>query len=85
MSTIRERLTYENILYALLFLFPLFAVTVRHWVSGIFTLMFFLSVSYYFHRYRRDPVNLSTQEKRLLYFLLFYFIFFVLSSLINNL
>lgn len=74
---------FESVLCGLLFLFPLFAVGVRHWVSIIFGLVILLGIIYYFTAQRKEPASLHKYEKLLLWFLVTYFVVFVISMLFN--
>ena len=71
----------ERLVCGLLFLFPVFGVSFGHWFSGIFSLIFLISLTCLFNRaqYRIHP-----EERWMLYLLAAYFATFILSALING-
>ncbi len=73
----------ETSLYLLLFLFPLFAIGVRHWSSITFSLLIILGLVYYFSNYKKNPVELHKYEKIYLWFLVAYFVVFLLSMMLH--
>lgn len=78
-----EKISSDKIVYALLFLLPIFAVTVRHWVSNIFGVLALMSlVLLYLHRNKRT--ELAIEEKILLWGFAVYFAVFILTSVING-
>ncbi|MFV1985563.1 MAG: hypothetical protein ACC657_18585, partial [Thiohalomonadales bacterium] len=74
---------FDRIIYVFIFLLPIFSISVRHWASGIATLLFFLSVLYYF-TYKNNFRTLEKEEKYYIYIFLFYFLIFLLSSVVNG-
>lgn len=70
----------ERAVYLLLFLLPIGAVSVRHWVSTTFALLFLLSLPDLFRR----PVQLKSPERTLLFIVLALFAVFLLTSLAND-
>ena len=83
MQQIIKKISFENILYGLLFLFPLFALGVRHWSSITFSLIILIGITYSLAKYRKDSINLHKYEKLYLWFLVFYFIVFLISMMLN--
>lgn len=78
-----EKIRSDKIVYSLLFLLPVFAVTVRHWVSDIFGLLSIISlVLLYRHRHRQT--ELAAEEKILLWGFTAYFGVFILTSVVNG-
>lgn len=78
-----EKISSDKIVYVLLFLLPIFAVTVRHWVSNIFGILALLSlVLLYLHRNQRT--ELLKEEKILLWGFAAYFGVFILTSVVNG-
>jgi len=71
----------ERIVYALLFLFPILGVSLHHWFSSIFVLIFLISLT---ALYRPQGEVLFPEERLLLYFIAAYFVTFILSSLVNE-
>ena len=78
-----EKISSDKIVYALLFLLPIFAVTVRHWVSDIFTILSLTSLVM-LYRQRKQRSELLPEEKILLWGFAVYFSVFVLTSLVNG-
>lgn len=77
------KLSFETVLFSLLFLFPLFALGIRHWASTTFSLIVLAGIIYYFVRYRTEPVRLNQYEKWLLWFLGVHFTVFLITMIIN--
>ncbi len=71
----------ERMVCSLLFLFPVLGVSLSHWFSGIYVLIFLISLTT-LYRPQREP--LFPEERLLLYFIAAYFLTFILSSLING-
>lgn len=70
----------EKSVLLLIFLFPILSLSVRHWLSGIFSILALLSVIYLFKKHDK----LYTEEKILLW-IFFAFIFsFILSATLND-
>ena len=78
-----EKLSSEKIVYALLFLLPMFAVSVRHWVSNIFAVVALLSLVLLYLQ-RKQRTELLKEEKILLWAFAAYFGVFILTSLVNG-
>ena len=78
-----EKITSENILSLLLFLFPIFAVSVRHWVSSFFGLLVIFCLVLFFRR-RVTSSDLENEEKWVLWAFVFYFAAFLLTSIAND-
>ena len=72
-----RKINSETIVYALLFLFPVFAVTVRHWASGFFGLLALMALIQLFRK-NKQSLELSKEEKVLLWGFVFFFVVFVL-------
>lgn len=70
----------EHSAYALLFLFPIAALTMRHWLSTIFTLLCLAAL----FALRGRRCTLSSPERRLLWLFAALFGAFVLSNLVNG-
>lgn len=77
-----QQVTYSNILYGLLFLYPLFATVVRHW-STLFGLIMIPGIVYFFTQRRKDSIVLHKYEKIFLWLLVGNFSVFSLTSLIH--
>lgn len=71
----------ERTVCFLLFLFPLFGVSLDHWFSGIFVLIFLISLTCLFSK---EHYQIFPEERWLLYLLAAYFATFVLSAVIND-
>ena len=78
-----EKISSEKIVYALLFLLPIFAVTVRHWVSNIFGVLALLSLVLLYLQ-RKERTELLKEEKILLWGFAVYFGVFILTSVVNG-
>ncbi len=70
----------EKLLFVLLFLFPLFSLSVRHWLSGIFSLITLLSLFFIW----RSQEPLRREEKILFAIFGFYFFSILLSSTLSG-
>lgn len=70
----------DRVAYLLLFLFPVAGMSVRHWISAIFTFLVLLSFGYIF----KKSHALAKEEKVLLWILAAFFIVFVISALANG-
>ena len=77
------KITSEKVVYALLFLLPIFAVTVRHWISNIFALMSLISLILLYTN-RKQHQDILKEEKILLWGFAAYFGVFILTSIING-
>jgi O-antigen ligase len=73
----------DRINYLFIFLLPIFSISVRHWASGIATIIFLSSVLYYFIN-KKNIRPLGKSEKNYIYIFLFYFLVYLLSSLVNG-
>lgn len=71
----------ERAVYLLLFLFPLFGVSLDHWFGAIYALIFLLSLTCVFGK---SESRLYLEERLLLYFMVIYFASFILSALANE-
>lgn len=78
-----EKISGEKIVYGLLFLLPIFAVTVRHWVSNIFGVLALLSLVLLYLQ-RKQRTELLREEKILLWGFAAYFGVFILTSVVNG-
>ncbi len=78
-----EKISRERVVYALLFLLPIFAVTVRHWVSNIFVVLSLLSLVLLYLQ-RKQKTELLKEEKILLWAFAAYFGVFILTSVVNG-
>lgn len=78
-----EKISGEKIVYGLLFLLPIFAVTVRHWVSSIFGVLALLSLVLLYLQ-RKQRTELFREEKILLWGFAIYFGVFLFTSVING-
>ena len=66
MITNRIKFNIETVLYFLIFCFPLFAISVRHWSSVTFSLLLLSGFFYLFSKnknHRIDIANLSHYMK----------------------
>lgn len=70
----------EKALFVLLFLFPIFSLSVRHWLSGIFSLITLLSLFFVW----RLQKPLHREEKILFAIFGLYFFSILLSSTVNG-
>ncbi len=75
-----EKTFPEKALFVLLFLFPILSLSVRHWLSGIYTLMILLSLYYVWH----SPKPLQREEKILFAIFGLYFFSILLSSTVTG-
>ncbi|MDH5182028.1 MAG: O-antigen ligase family protein [Gammaproteobacteria bacterium] len=73
----------QKLFLLLLLLFPIFLVTVRHWISTFFSMIVLVSLTSWF-RNRQQKVNLDRDEKILLWAFLLFFVVFLLTSLVNG-
>ena len=76
-------INFEKSLYVLLFLFPLFAVSIRHWSSTTFGLLVLLGIIYYFSVHKKQQSQLHIYEKWYLWLLVAYFVSFLISMGFN--
>lgn len=72
----------ETAALLMLFLFPVFAVSLRHWLSVLFQLLVLLAVLSLTANLRR--ISLTSTEKALLTLLSLFFLTYLISSLING-
>ncbi len=72
----------EKALFVLLFLFPILSLSVRHWLSGVFTLVTLLSLVYAWPLLKSNP--LQREEKILFAIFGFYFFSILLSSTLTG-
>jgi O-antigen ligase len=79
-----KHLTLQNFIILLIFMFPIGAVTVRHWLSGIFAVLCLNAIGYLIAGRKRVTSDLNTHEIRLLWFLLAHFLIFLITSFIND-
>jgi len=79
----KEQKYFDRLIYLIIFLLPIFAISVLEWVSGLFILLFLLSIAYYF-TYKKISSPLAKEEKHFIYILLFYFFIYLLSSVVNG-
>ena len=70
----------DKIAYLLLFLFPIAGMSVRHWISAIFTFLVLLSFSYL----TKNGRSLVKEEKILLWIFFAFFVVFLVSALVNG-
>ncbi len=78
-----RRITPDILVRFCVFLFPVFAVSVRHWVSSIFVFLCVVSLVQYFRKNKAiSPLN--DKEKRLFIIMAAFFIVYLLSSAANN-
>lgn len=78
----RLALVKERFIYALLFLFPIAGVGVRHWFSGIFSVLVLMSLWDLFKRKQRP--SLFKEEKAWLWLCAGFFIVIIVSGLANG-
>ena len=83
MKIAKLRINYETLLYSLLFLFPIFAISVRHWSSITFSFLVLLGIVYYFSSRKKQSIELHKYEKFYLWFLATHFVTFLLSMALN--
>ncbi|HFQ14516.1 MAG TPA: O-antigen ligase family protein [Gammaproteobacteria bacterium] len=72
----------EKALFVLLFLFPILSLSVRHWLSGAFSLIVLLSLVYAWRSLKEKP--LYREEKILFGIFGLYFFSILLSSTVNG-
>ncbi|VAX10255.1 hypothetical protein MNBD_GAMMA25-35 [hydrothermal vent metagenome] len=72
----------EKALFVLLFLFPILSLSVRHWLSGAFTLIALLSLVYAWSSLKLKPFQ--REEKVLFAIFGFYFFSILLSSTVTG-
>lgn len=70
----------ERAVYLLLFLLPIGGVSVRHWISTTFALLFLLSLPDLFRR----PLQLKSPERALFFIVAALFSVFLITSLANH-
>ncbi len=73
----------ERMVYVLLFLFPIFGVSLDHWFSSIYVSIFLISLTA-LYRPQGEGDALFPEERLLLYFISAYFLTFIISSLLND-
>lgn len=72
----------ERFIYGLIFLFPIAGVGVRHWFSGIFSVLVLISLWDFFRRDKKT--SLFTEEKIWLWLCVGFFLSYLLSGLANG-
>ncbi len=72
----------EKALFVLLFLFPILSLSVRHWLSGAFSLIVLLSLVYAWRSLKEKPLH--REEKILFGIFGLYFFSILLSSTVNG-
>ncbi len=77
-----KRVVSEKALFILLFLFPILSLSVRHWLSGVFSLITLLSLFYAWPSLKVKP--LQREEKVLFVIFGFYFFSVLLSSTVTG-
>lgn len=82
MEVSRLALFKERFIYALIFLFPIAGVGVRHWFSGIFTVLVLMSLWDLFKRKNRPA--LLREEKNWLWLCAGFFSVIIVSGLVNG-
>ena len=85
MNTVVDRINIDipwkdKIAYLLLFLFPVAGMSVRHWISAIFTFLVLLSFFYL----SKKAAPLLKEEKTLLWILGIFFAVFLITALANG-
>lgn len=81
-TTTRLSLIKERFVYGLIFLFPVAGVGVRHWFSGIFSVLVLISLWDYFKR--NQKTSLFTEEKIWLWLCAGFFLSYLLSGVVNG-
>ena len=71
----------ERLVYLLLFLFPLLGVSLNHWFSSIYALIFIISLTCLMGR---KGYVLGREERVFLYLIAAYFLTFILSAVVNE-
>ena len=71
----------ERLVYLLLFLFPLLGISLNHWFSSIYALVFIVSLTCLMEK--KGPV-LCREERTFLYLMMAYFLTFILSAVANE-
>jgi len=74
---------FDNLNYLIVFLLPVFAINIREWVSGVFVVLFLLSIGYYIFTIKKKQ-ELIKLEKYYIYILLSYFVIYVFVSVIHG-
>ena len=77
----RFSLWRERTVYLLIFLFPLFGISLNHWFSTIYSLIFIISLTCL---WERRGVELCREERIFLCLVTAYFITFILSAVANE-
>lgn len=83
MGNVRElsnKTMLEKLVIASVFLMPILSLSVRHWLSGFFTLLFLFSLVFI----AKNKSSLYKEEKTLLLIILFFLASFFLSATIND-
>lgn len=78
-----EKISHQHIICILLFLLPVFTITVRHWLSSLFGILAIYSLVYLLRR-KLSITNLHREEKILLWAFGIYFLVFLLTSFVNG-
>ena len=76
------QLSRDNLVRALIFLFPIAGNTVRHWHSSIFVLLSLFSLAYLIRK--PDARKLATPERAFLWALAGFFLIFIVSAIVNG-
>ena len=83
MQSSRKIFSYENLLYTLLFLFPLFSTVLRHWTSTLFGFLVLLGIVWFFSKRKQTQIVLHHYEKIFLWLLAIHFCVFAFTSILN--
>lgn len=84
LTLLRNKITFQNLITLLVFMFPIGALTVRHWLSGIFTILCLSSIGFLIARRKLIINKLNIHEARLLWLLLAHFLIFLITAFIND-
>ena len=79
-NEIKNKTLLEKSVYILIFLFPVLSLSVRHWLSGIFSLLALISLIYFFVSRKK----LYVEEKLLLWIFFAFICSFLLSATLND-
>jgi len=84
LTLLRKKLAFQNLIALLIFMSPICAITVRHWISSIFTLLCLSAIGFLIAKRKRATNDLNIHERRLLWFLLAHFLVFLITAFIND-
>lgn len=70
----------ERVLYALLFLFPVFGMLIKHWLTMVYNVLFLLGLYYL----KKRKIPLTDFERNFLIICAVYVAIFLLSSVVNG-